>query len=165
MGIRKGTAQDLIVIMDMVKETVNIMKEEGVDQWDETYPVRSIFERDVQNSTLYVIEENGEVVGSITVDQHEPEEYKSIDWRKWGEAYTFHRLVVNPTVRKGGVATKLIQHAEQVAKEHHVPYMKIDTYSLNEKAQKTFEKNGYTKVGTMSFHGKSNLFYCYDKFL
>ncbi|WP_110112215.1 GNAT family N-acetyltransferase [Bacillus sp. CGMCC 1.16541] len=165
MRIRKGTSEDLLTIMSMVNDTVEIMKEEGVDQWDETYPVRSIFERDIQQGGLYVMEEDDQVIGSITVDQNEPDEYKPIDWRKQGEAYTFHRLVVDPAVRKGGIATKLIAHAESVAKNSGVLYMKVDTYSLNKKAQNVFKKSGYKQVGTMSFHGKDNPFYCYDKIL
>ena len=82
-----------------------------------------------------------------------------------GPAYTFHRLVVNPHVRGKGVALKLIAYAEEVAINNQVPYMKIDTDSLNKKAQKLFGKSGYKKVGEMEFQGKTHPFYCYEKIL
>ncbi|HWO96448.1 MAG TPA: GNAT family N-acetyltransferase [Bacillus sp. (in: firmicutes)] len=164
--IRRGTLSDIPFIMEMVAETIQIMKEEQNDQWSEVYPTHDIFEKDVEEGSLYVIEEDKTTIGSITIDQNEAEEYRGIQWRnRQGKAFVFHRLVVKPHLRKKGIASRLISFAEQTAREHGVYYMKIDTYSLNEKAQRTFEKNGYQKVGEMEFHGKSHPFYCYDKFL
>ena len=94
--IRRGHKEDIGTILEMVSDTIEIMKEEHNDQWDEMYPTKLIFEKDVQDGSLYVLEEDGRVVGSITVDQNEPVEYKRILWEKEGPAYTFHRLVVNP---------------------------------------------------------------------
>ncbi|WP_150916032.1 GNAT family N-acetyltransferase [Robertmurraya sp. DFI.2.37] len=161
--IRKGKSEDLYTLMEIVKETVKIMEEEENDQWNETYPNMEIFAADVQNSSLFVMEENGEIIGSITVDRNEPVEYGQISWRYFGPAYTFHRLVVNPFARKNGAASNLIRYAEKVAIENGIPYLRIDTYSLNVKAQRLFTKLGYQKAGEMSFHGKKLPFYCYEK--
>ncbi|KQL53960.1 GNAT family acetyltransferase [Heyndrickxia shackletonii] len=163
--MRKGKMEDVPAIMKMVRETVEIMREEHNDQWDEAYPTATIFETDVQNGTLFVLEDEGNVIGSITVDQNQPVEYKLIPWRKEGSSFIFHRLVVNPHSRGKGEATKLIKFAEQYAIDNQIPYMRIDTYSLNKKAQKLFEKNGYIKVGEMPYHGKTRPYFCYDKFL
>jgi len=165
MMIRKGNKADLPAIMKMVGDTVQIMKEEQNDQWDEKYPTMSIIEHDVQNGSLYVYEENEQVVGSITVDTNLPNEYLDIPWGQEIPAYTFHRLVISAAVREKGIASSLISHAEKVAMQHNTPYMKIDTYSLNKKAQALFEKNGYVKAGEMTFHGKENPFNCYEKIL
>lgn len=163
--IRKGRNEDLHAIMKLVKDTVQIMKEEKNDQWDEKYPTVSIFEKDVQTESLYVFEENGKIFGSITVDTNLPNEYQDISWSNMTSAYTFHRLVISANARKKGIASSLIAHAEQIALQNNIPYMKIDTYSLNKKAQALFEKCGYVKAGEMAFHGKENPFYCYDKIL
>ncbi|WP_338447827.1 GNAT family N-acetyltransferase [Niallia oryzisoli] len=163
--IRKGRNEDIPAIMKLVKDTVQIMKEEKSDQWDEKYPTVTIFENDAKNESLYVYEENGKVFGSITVDTNLPNEYHDISWRKKTSAYTFHRLVISAAARKKGMASSLIAYAEKIALQNNVPYMKIDTYSLNKKAQALFEKCGYVKAGEMAFHGKENPFYCYDKIL
>ncbi|WP_249310167.1 GNAT family N-acetyltransferase [Bacillus sp. FJAT-49736] len=163
--IRKGRETDIPSIVKMVQETVEIMKEENIDQWDDTYPTAKIFEADILNESLFVLEEDGKVIGSITVDQNEPMEYKPVPWRKDENAFVFHRLVVSPHIRGKGHAAKLINYAEQYALKHGVPYMRIDTYSLNKKAQNLFEKQGYKKVGEMPYHGKSNPYFCYDKML
>jgi len=163
--IRQGRNEDLPIIMKMVAETIHIMREEKNDQWDEKYPTEDIFQQDIQKGNLYIWEEKGEVLGSISVDTNLPDEYKGILWRKESAAYTFHRLVIGAVARKKGMASHLIAHAEYVALQNQVPYMKIDTYSLNKKAQALFEKLGYIKSGEMTYHGKENPFYCYDKCL
>jgi ribosomal protein S18 acetylase RimI-like enzyme len=165
--IRKGNKQDLQWIMKMVSKTIHIMKEEMNDQWDETYPTLSIFEQDIRAESLFVLEEDGNVIGSITIDQNVPIEYKneSILWRYPGQAYTFHRLVVDPNSRGRGIASKLISNAEKMALQYQIRYIKIDTYSLNTKAQALFVREGFLKVGKMAFQGKELPFYCYDKIL
>lgn len=164
--IRKANTDDLVHILQIVNDTIIVMKEEGNDQWNEQYPTSHIFQHDLEQGSLYVKEEDGQIVGSITIDQHEAEEYNAILWTYPNRgAVVFHRLCVNPTYRKGGLATKLIQFAENYARSIGVQYMKIDTYSLNKKAQQLFLKNGYTKVGEMYYQGKENRFYCYEKSL
>ncbi|KOO46321.1 hypothetical protein AMD01_10760 [Priestia koreensis] len=161
--IRKGTTHDLERIMKIVTETLSIMKEQHNDQWTDEYPQKQVFEQDVQNGALYVEEKNGQVIGSITIDQQEAAEYKPIAWQSKDSAYVFHRLLVDPKERRVGTASSLLAFAEQLALSHNVPYMKADTYSLNKGMQRFFERNGYELRGEMSFHGKNHPFYCYDK--
>ncbi|MGG0719719.1 GNAT family N-acetyltransferase [Robertmurraya massiliosenegalensis] len=161
--IRQGKIEDIDSLMMIVKDTVTIMEEEKNDQWNDTYPNVEIFTEDVENAALYVMEANGNLIGSITVDRNEPLEYKGIPWIYEGPAYTFHRLVVDPKERGIGIASQLIQHAESIAIEKGVPYLRIDTYSLNLKAQRLFTKLGYRRAGEMSFHGRQFPFYCYEK--
>ena len=161
--IRKAESRDIQEIIEIVLETIPIMREEGSDQWDDTYPLRKDFEQDFQNGSLFVFEHNQEIVGSITVDQTQPKEYETVTWTRNEWAYVFHRLVVKPGARKLGIASQLIDYAEEHALLNGVKCMRIDTYSLNEKAQQLFLKKGYKKIGIMEFHGKEFPFYCFDK--
>ncbi|WP_026583879.1 GNAT family N-acetyltransferase [Bacillus sp. J33] len=164
MEIRKGKKQDLEEIMNIVKKTVDIMESENNDQWNRTYPQDKDFMDDIEEGSLYTAVLNGIVVGSITVDQNQAEEYHGTEWRRDEPCYVFHRLAVDPQIRGKGIASKLISFAENYAVEQGVPYMRTDTYSLNKKAQSLFEKNGYIKVGKI-YMDRDNPFYCYDKFL
>ncbi len=44
-----------------------------------------------------------------------------------------HRMAVNPSFRKTGIASKLVDFAEKLAVENNVSYLKSDTYSINSK--------------------------------
>ncbi|MBX9972647.1 GNAT family N-acetyltransferase [Cytobacillus firmus] len=164
MDIRKGTRDDLKKIMDIVKQTVNIMESEGNDQWNRTYPQDHDFLADVEAGNLYTAIYDGKVAGSITVDQTQAKEYINASWRKGEPCFVFHRLAVDPEIRGEGIASKLIIFAEEHAISKGILYMRTDTYSLNKKAQSLFEKNGYVNTGTI-YMDRDNPFYCYDKLL
>jgi GNAT superfamily N-acetyltransferase len=164
--VRKGNKEDIEDIMKIVKKTVELMKSEDIDQWTDEYPLSGDFLKDTENNSLYVaVDENDVVAGSITIDQREPNEYSTSQWRKEGPAYLFHRLVVDPEVRGKGIASLLIKQTEEVAKENNVFYIRTDTYSLNKKAQSLFKKNGFFQTGEIQFMGKDNPFYTFDKIL
>lgn len=164
--IRKGHNEDLYRIIELMVNTVKVMKREKIDQWDEKYPSLDIIKEDIRAGTLYLFEEDEKKVnGTITIDKREPSEYKGISWRIEGPAYTFHRLAVSPFERGNGIASQLINFAERIAIINNIPYMKVDTYSLNVKAQGLFLRKGYRKVGELYFQGKGHPFYCYDKIL
>ncbi|MDM5229579.1 GNAT family N-acetyltransferase [Cytobacillus sp. NJ13] len=164
MDIRKGTRDDLKKIMDIVQQTVNIMESEGNDQWNRTYPQDQDFLADVEAGNLYTAIYDGKVAGSITVDQTQAKEYINASWRKDEPCFVFHRLAVDPEIRGEGIASKLIIFAEEHAVSKGILYMRTDTYSLNKKAQRLFEKNGYVNTGTI-YMDRDNPFYCYDKLL
>jgi ribosomal protein S18 acetylase RimI-like enzyme len=162
--VRKGNKEDIEDIMRIVRTTIEIMESENIDQWTDEYPLSRDFLKDSENGSLYVaVDEQNKVAGSITIDQNQPAEYTSSDWRQAGPAYLFHRLVVDPEVRGKGIASLLIKQTEKVAKDHDVSYIRTDTYSLNEKAQALFKKNGFQQAGEIQFMGKENPFFTFDK--
>lgn len=162
--IRPGQSTDIQYLANMASETVKIMKEERSDQWDEFYPLARDFQNDVTNESIFVYILDGEVAGSITVDQQFSNAYNEFEWHQPVEqAMIFHRLVVNPMIRKKGIASKLITFAESYAIENGMTSMKVDTYSLNRKAQELFTKHHYTFVGERTFPERKNPFYFYEK--
>ena len=165
MQIRKANQEDIREIMSMIKVTVKLMEKNQNDQWSSEYPHEEDFQTDLHKGDLFVATLQENVVGCITIDQEEPDEYSFVKWRKEGEAYLFHRLAVDPDIRGEGIASKLITFAESLAIKNHVFYMKVDTYSLNQQAQQLFEKLGYEKRGEIYLFGKNEPFYCYDKIL
>lgn len=59
----------------------------------------------------------------------------------------------------------LMRFAEETARRQNVRYLRTDTYSMNEKAQRLFTRCGYRLVGEIRFHGLEKPFYCYEKAL
>ncbi|MBG9784817.1 GNAT family N-acetyltransferase [Shouchella lehensis] len=164
--IRKAMKQDLVKIEEMAIRATKKMNAEGSDQWDKHYPTIAHFTKDLQLGTLFVYEQDGIVVGSITIDQSFAPEYANASLR-WSEqqqfAGTFHRLLVDPNARKAGIAGALIAFAENLSHHKGLTAMQVDTYSLNEKAQQLFQKYGYEKVGTLQFPEKEAIFFGFEK--
>lgn len=163
--IRKANINDLDSIMGIIKSTVEEMKDYNNTQWDENYPSDKDFVSDIEKQDLYVEEVDGKIAGFICINYDEPKEYIDLNWSSNEKAMVVHRMAVNPHFRKMGIASKLVDFAEELAKENNVLYLKSDTYSINSKMNSLLIKCGFIKIGEMSFLGKEKSFYCYDKIL
>ena len=161
--IRLATILDVKEIMDIVKETIVDMDKSNNHQWNNEYPLRKDFEKDIENKELYVIEEDGRVSGFACINKDEPTEYKDIKWSKDKEAYIIHRLAIGCKYRGRGNAYKLMKFAESLATENNINYLKTDTMFSNPNAQRLFEKCGYKYTGILRFQGREENFFCYEK--
>jgi ribosomal protein S18 acetylase RimI-like enzyme len=163
--VRKASLDDLSDIMRVMQDTVREMHSYNNTQWDEEYPQESDFVEDIEKGELYVAERGGSLAGFICINRIEPDEYKTVPWSRECPSLVIHRMAVDSKCRGQGVGSELVNLAEQLATELQIDYLKTDTYSLNIKAQKLFERCGYRWVGTMSFRGKEKPFKCCEKSL
>ncbi|MBU5591936.1 GNAT family N-acetyltransferase [Clostridium sp. MSJ-4] len=161
--IRIATILDINEIMDIVKDTIIDMHSNNNYQWDDDYPLREDFEKDIKSNELYVIEEEGEVAGFVCINKEEPIEYKTINWSEDKKAYVIHRLAISTKYRGRGNAYKFMKLAEDLAIENGVNYLKTDTKFSNLKTQKLFEKCGYKYMGIFHFQKRDGEFFCYEK--
>ena len=151
--------------MAIVAGVVAEMNNVGNYQWDESYPDRARFARDVDNGSLYVAEDAGLVVGFVTVDEVEPDGYQGLPWTPSVGFLVIHRFAVDGHQRSKGVATVLEEFACRMAARCAISELRVDTYSTNHTMQAFLSKKGYNKVGEMEFRGKPLPFYCYEKLL
>ncbi len=163
--MRKAELKDLNRIMEIVSVTVAGMNAEGNDQWDAEYPQAENFAGDIERGELFVEETDGQINGLICINDIEPAEYSGLPWSSTAKALVLHRMAVASESRMQGIAGRLLAFAETLAKEQGFVYLKTDTFSQNEKMNRLLAKNGYQRIGTMSFRGKAQPFYCYDKCL
>ena len=163
--IRKAAKGDLAEIMEIIRETVAEMRTYGNTQWDENYPQEKDFAGDISRGDLYVDERDGEVAGFICVNQVEPVEYEDLDWSSKEQAMVVHRMAVNPKFRRKGIASGMMEFADDLARSSGIGYMKTDTYSVNPNMNALFIKCGYKFVGEMSFLAKEKPFNAYEKLL
>lgn len=164
--IRKAIKEDIAKIMEVMKVTIEEMKEYNNTQWDENYPQASNFEKDIEAGDLYVdAVETGELRGFVCINYVEPVEYKDIKWQLDEKAVVVHRMAVNPKFRNQGVGISLLNFSQDFAVKNDVRYLKTDTYSINDKMNALFRKFGFQLAGEMEFLGKEKPFYCYDKII
>jgi ribosomal protein S18 acetylase RimI-like enzyme len=164
MRIRLATQYDLPALMALVRRVVPLMLATGNRQWDEGYPNESVFERDIALRQLWVAEAEDSIAGvaALTVDQ-EPE-YAQADWDMNAKALVVHRLAVDPAFRGAGVASALMQKAEEVAAERRFAAVRVDTNTKNAATQQLFPKLGYRLAGEIGLGMRPGLrFFCYEK--
>jgi len=164
MQIRLATQYDLPALMALVRRVVPLMLATGNRQWDEGYPNESVFERDIALTHLWVAEAENSIAGvaALTMDQ-EPE-YAQADWDMNAKALVVHRLAVDPAFRGAGVASALMQKAEEVATERKLAAVRVDTNTENAATQRLFPKLGYRLAGEIGLGMRPGLrFLCYEK--
>ncbi|HLV13587.1 MAG TPA: GNAT family N-acetyltransferase [Xanthomarina sp.] len=162
--IRLATYKEIDSILAVTIACAVSMKNAGVFQWNEDYPNKEVFSKDVLRSELYVLEVQSEVVGCIVISTFMDEEYIPIKWLTPNSNNIYiHRLAVHPRMQGKGYARKLMDFAETHAKENYCTSIRLDTFSKNQRNQKFYELRNYKHVGEIHFPNQSEFpFYCYE---
>lgn len=168
--IRRAVSEDIKNIEEGYHEHFQFEKEhvaytvfkEGV------YPTRADAERALHQGTLYVYEENETVLGSIILDEKQPEEYKKIAWPSQApddKVRVIHLLMVRPCAAGKGVGSALVNYVLEEAKKSSCMAVRLDTGEQNVPAVSLYKKMGFQltaassmKVGGAIAH-KGHLFF------
>ena len=165
--IRKALSSDLDAIHTIAKSCAKAMIAKGIYQWNEHYPTRSRFEKDIELQESYVLEEEGQTKGTIVLTELMDDEYIPVQWKtKNHDNIYIHRLAIDPEHWRKGYAQQLMNWAEVYAKKEGYQSVRLDTFSQNKRNQKFYETRGYQKLGTIFFPKQSaHPFYCYELIL
>jgi len=165
--IRKAKAKDLERIVAITRACAKHMISQNIFQWNEYYPNKEIFEEDVKNETLYVIEADSKVVGCICISDVIDDVYKKVKWlTSTNKNVYLHRLAVHPDFQGQGLALKLMNFAEQLTFKKGYKSIRLDTFSGNAKNNKFYKLQGYKKLEKIFYRKQSDMpFHCYEKIL
>ena len=118
MNYRSGTIQDLDAICLLIKDAITEMERHGIYQWDEIYPARSDFEKDINNNNLYVVYDEDMLIAFYVISGECDEQYDNAQWRCEGSsAYILHRFCVSPKVQNKGIGKTVLLHIEDQIKD------------------------------------------------
>ena len=162
--IRKAQLKDIDTILVITKQCAQHMTSNGIYQWNEYYPNRTAFEKDVERKELYVLEDNDIIIACVVISTFMDAEYKPIQWlTENNNTIYIHRLAVNPNLQNKGFARQLMNFAEQYTIENNYSSIRLDTFSQNPRNQKFYELRGYKCLGSIYFPKQSeHPFYCYE---
>lgn len=147
---RAARAEDLERLMELVTQAQARFRRLGIDQWQDGYPTRSIFEVDIEAHNSYVGECEGKIVlsGCLSLDG-EPT-YAHIYEGAWlnDEPYgVVHRLMVADEALRRGYAEAFMRFCLSVCRERSVSQMRIDTHTDNLPMQRLLLKLGFQHCG------------------
>ena len=101
--IRIAKLAEIGQIMEITRACANKMTSEGVFQWNNLYPNKNVFQKDVARSEFYVILNEGAIIGCIVISSEKDPEYSKIDWLSKDKThYYIHRLAIHPHFQKKG---------------------------------------------------------------
>jgi ribosomal protein S18 acetylase RimI-like enzyme len=162
--IRIANIEDIDVLIEITKACTNDMIGNGIFQWNEHYPSKSVFNKDLDRKELHVLELMGKVIGCVAISSMMDKEYLLIDWLTENNKNLYvHRLAIHPDKQGKGYAQELMDFAEKLAIKKGCTSIRLDTFSQNSKNQKFYELRGYKRLGSVYFPQQSEFpFYCYE---
>ncbi len=164
MIIRLATLNDIPQILTLISDVVPAMKAAGNFQWDDDYPNKEVFTKDIDLNQLWVAEIDSAIAGLAAITTDQDTEYAQAGLDITEAAIVTHRLAVNINYQGRGVAAALLIQAEQEAIRRGINTLRIDTNIANQATQKLFPKLGYVLAGEINLDLRPGLrFLCYEK--
>ena len=133
-----------------VKEGIRL---EGLDYWNDEYPLEEDLKEDFEAGRLYIVKEGGRVIGALAVSHdvaHSffPEsrsEKKAVDLldkvgHKGEDVLMISRLMIDPAFQKKGIGTEFLKSI--LANYRHTSFL-ISVSKRNVKAVSFYKKNGF----------------------
>ena len=109
LNYRTAQTADLPAMMKMVEEAKEGFRARNIDQWQKGEPNEQGLTEGIEKSVVHVLEENGEVLGMITVVPGPEADYAVIDgaWLNDEPYFAFHRVCVSEAHKGKGLAASL----------------------------------------------------------
>lgn len=152
LNYRTAQTADLPAMMKMVEEAKEGFRARNIDQWQKGEPNEQGLTEGIEKSVVHVLEENGEVLGMITVVPGPEADYAVIDgaWLNDEPYFAFHRVCVSEAHKGKGLAASLFSYSEAFAKERVSETFVSTPIRTISPWQKALAKNGYTFCGKIT---------------
>lgn len=159
---RKATLDDLEEIWNIVGNSIDVMEENNIFQWDNLYPLKEDFQKDIVKNQLYLGLANDQIAVLYVLNQECDKEYENGDWKfKEEEFYIVHRLCVNPDFQNRGIARHTLLHIEKQLKSKGIYVIRLDVFQNNPYAIRLYDSLGYSKAGYADW--RKGRFYLMEK--
>ena len=150
--IRLATKNDIAAVAESYDQ---LLKHEqingGFSNWIlGVYPTIKIAEEAVKNGTMYVLDNYGEICGSMILNNEQAEEYGYINWLYPAEkekVLVVHTLCIPPKSARKGYGKQMVEFAKDFARKTGCEVIRIDTYAHNEPAKNLYQKCGFRLAG------------------
>lgn len=152
MILRLSTVKDLINIMNIINEGKEFLKNNKVNQWQNGYPNEEVIFNDINNNESYVMENNGEIVGTAALSFNGEKTYDKIYEGKWisnGSYAVIHRIAASKVEGIKSIGSEILKKSEEICLSRNIKNIKIDTHEDNKAMQGLLLKNNYKYCGVI----------------
>ena len=114
------------------------------------YPTQDTARTALQRDDLFVLEENGRIVGAAILNQTQVDAYRGGSWTfaaADAEVLVLHTLVIDPEVSGRGYGKQFVAFYEEYARENGCKVLRMDTNSRNARARAMYRKLGFREAG------------------
>ena len=143
-------------ILSLYEQVILKLEQDGINiYWDlDTYPSREYFKGAIEQGTLYVALEDGQLIGAAVLDHNVRPEYASVPWQcraQADEVLVMHVLGVLPEARGRGVARRMLEQSIQVCRDQGLRALRLDALTSNRPACELYRRAGFCCVAEQVF--------------
>ncbi|MGF7141690.1 ribosomal protein S18 acetylase RimI-like enzyme [Anaerotaenia torta] len=166
MRIEKGTISD-INELEVLYDDLNdyLERHTNFPGWRKgIYPVRETAMEGIKEDNLFVIKEDGRIIGSVILRQEPEPAYSQANWKinlEYKEIFVIYTFAVHPLYLKQGVGKALMEFIIQYSRDLKLKAIRLDVYEKNTPAISLYKKYGFQYIDTVDL-GYSE--YGLDKF-
>ncbi len=143
--IRKANYNDLDTLDMLSLNVINAMHNDGIFQWQLSYPRKRHFQIDIDKDSLFVYEMENRVVGVMALYEENDPPYRTVKWLR-NHSMVIHRILVDPTCQTRGVGQALLYHALKTCRDLGYESLKIDTHPSNYKMRHFLKKHQFHEL-------------------
>lgn len=154
MTIRKAQTADVSAVA-VIYDAIHACEEAGLTTvgWVRgVYPTEQTAQAALERDDLFVLENEGRVLGTAIINQHQVEGYETARWQypaKDCEIMVLHTLVIHPAAAGQGFGRAFVRFYEEYAGENGCRYLRMDTNERNACARAMYKKLGYREIGVI----------------
>lgn len=152
MKIRKANEKDTAAVAQIYSD-IHTEEEAGkvsIGWIRNVYPTISTAETALKRGDLFVLEDQGKIVGAAIINQQQVDVYKGADWKDDAaddKVMVLHTLVISPKESGRGYGKAFVAYYEEYARSKNCPYLRMDTNVKNLSARSLYKKLGYSEIG------------------
>lgn len=154
MEIRKATAADLDGA-ERVYDQIHSVEEAGtltIGWIRGVYPTRATIEAALERGDLFVLEQDGQILGAALINQIQVDVYADAPWQFAAgadEVCVLHTLGISPAVAGMGWGKAFVRFYEDYALAQGCRELRIDTNARNTRARALYKKLGYREIAVV----------------
>ncbi len=152
MIIRRATPSDLDAIESIYNKIFSKEEESGkiTTGWERgIYPRRETAEAALKREDMFVMEDDGYIVGSGIINKEQVDVYEKAKWKfaaKDSEVMVLHTLAIDPDKSCMGYGKRFVDFYEDYARENGCKYLRMDTNERNKAARSLYTKLDFNEI-------------------
>ncbi len=146
----RAELQDMADIMLIADEAIEYLHTRYESQWRDGVPEPGVFRKDIAAGACWLFTYEGVSAGCMALHFKAEPAYADLHgkWLTTGSVYgSVHRMAVRDIFRGHGLATDMLQLAEDLTAGMGHPSVRVDVHEENTGVRALLEKRGYTRCG------------------
>ena len=149
---RQATLSDIEQVMEAVEDSRELLRLQGNGQWQNGYPDRNDYLKDIHNGRLFVVtdKDDDEIIVGVCALTYREDDYDRPFEGKWLTDYPYmimHRVALKANYRGQGYGKKLFEAFIAQGEKEGFRSLRIDTHEGNDIMRHLIESFGFVCCG------------------